>query len=151
MTFVEVVFGLLSLMAVGSALLVALSSNLVHCALWLVVTLGSLAGLYLLLVAEFVAWVQILIYVGAVVVLLLFALMLTRAPIGVVPDLDGTSRTLAAIVAIVTGAVLITTFAAGFQGAQINIRAADIGSAHKLGGRLFEQRVGCDWRRCRAL
>ena len=39
-------------------------------------------GCYLLLTAEFVAWVQVLIYVGAVVVLLLFALMLTRAPIG---------------------------------------------------------------------
>ncbi len=45
-------------------------------------------GCYLLLAAEFVAWVQVLIYVGAVVVLLLFALMLTRAPIGVSTDLD---------------------------------------------------------------
>ena len=77
-----------ALVAVGSALLVAVSSNLVHCALWLVVTLGALAGCYLLLAAEFVAWVQVLIYMGAVVVLLLFALMLTRAPTGVVPDLD---------------------------------------------------------------
>ena len=53
-----------------------------HAALWLVVTLGALAGSYLVLTAEFVAWVQVLIYVGAVVVLLLFGLMLTRAPIG---------------------------------------------------------------------
>src|SRR5262245_38984643 len=114
MTFVEVVFAILSLIAIGSALLVALSSNMVHCALWLVVTLGALAGLYLVLAAEFVAWVQVLIYVGAVVVLLLFALMLTRAPIGVVPDLDGASRAVAAVVATATAALLVATFAAGF-------------------------------------
>ena len=101
-TVVEVLFCLLGAMAVGSALLVALSANLVHCALWLVVTLGALAGLYLLLAAEFVAWVQVLIYVGAVVVLLLFALMLTRAPIGVLADLDGTGRVLAGVVATAT-------------------------------------------------
>ncbi len=58
------------------------TKQLVHAALWLVVALGAVAGCYLLLTAEFVAWVQVLIYVGAVVVLLLFGLMLTRAPIG---------------------------------------------------------------------
>ena len=71
-----------ALVAVGSALLVVTTRHLVHAALWLVVTLGALAGLLPVLAAEFVAWVQVLIYVGAVVVLLLFALMLTRAPIG---------------------------------------------------------------------
>src|SRR3954451_347463 len=109
MTAVEILFCLLGVMAVGSAVLVALSSQVVHCALWLVVTLGSLAGLYLLLAAEFVAWVQVLIYVGAIVVLLLFALMLTRAPTGVMPYLDAPSRAVAAGVAVATGAVLITT------------------------------------------
>ena len=48
--------------------------QLVHAALWLVVSLGALAGLLPVLTAEFVAWVQVLIYVGAVVVLLLFGL-----------------------------------------------------------------------------
>ena len=141
MTTVEVLFGLLGLMAVGSALLVALSANLVHCALWLVVTLGSLAGMYLLLAAEFVAWVQVLIYVGAVVVLLLFALMLTRAPIGSLPDLTGTNRLLAAGTAMVTGALLIVTFAAGFSGERIRIHYRDIGTAGRLGRRLFDSWV----------
>ena len=138
MTTVDVMFGLLGAVAVGSALLVALSSHLVHCALWLVVTLGSLAGMYLLLAAEFVAWVQVLIYVGAVVVLLLFALMLTRAPIGALTDLTGANRALAAIVAIATAGVLVTTFAAGFEGRRITIRSHDIGSAGRIGGRLFD-------------
>ena len=82
MTWVEAIFVLLSLVTLGSALLVVTTSHLVHAALWLVVTLGSVAGIFLVLAAEFVAWVQVLIYVGAVVVLLLFALMLTRAPTG---------------------------------------------------------------------
>jgi NADH-quinone oxidoreductase subunit I len=68
-------------------------------ALWLVVTLGALAGCYLLLTAELVAWVQVLIYVGAVVVLLLFGLMLTRAPIGYSAGVHQRQRWVAAGVA----------------------------------------------------
>jgi len=78
----------LGAVAVGSALLVVTTRHIVRAGLWLVVTLGATAGLYLVLTAELVAWVQILLYVGAVVVLLLFAVMLTRAPIGVSYDLD---------------------------------------------------------------
>lgn len=66
----------------AAALLVVLSRNVVHSALYLVVALLSVAGTFLLLGAEFLAWAQVLVYVGAVVVLILFGLMLTRAPIG---------------------------------------------------------------------
>jgi len=140
-TVVEVLFCLLGLMAVGSAALVALSSHVVHCALWLVVTLGAVAGMYLLLAAEFVAWVQVLIYVGAVVVLLLFTLMLTRAPIGALPDLDGPGRLVSAGVAAVTAAVLVTSFAVSFRGARLSIHAEDVGTASALGTRLFDSWV----------
>ncbi|MGZ5408147.1 MAG: NADH-quinone oxidoreductase subunit J, partial [Aeromicrobium sp.] len=78
MTVAGLLFLVLSALAVFSALLVVSTDQLVHAALWLVITLGAIAGCYLLLTAEFVAWVQVLIYVGSVVVLLLFALMLTR-------------------------------------------------------------------------
>ncbi len=137
MAAVEVIFLLLGALAVGSAVLVAVSGNLVHCALWLVVTLGALAGCYLLLAAEFVAWVQVLIYMGAVVVLLLFALMLTRAPTGAMPDLTGRHRGVAVVAALVTSGVLITTFAAGFGEARIDVRDDDIGDASALGATLF--------------
>ena len=106
MSAVEIVFILLSLVAVGSALLVVTTSHLVHAALWLVVTLASAAGIYLVLAAEFVAWVQILIYVGAVVVLLLFALMLTKAPIGR-EALDNQQRGISALVSLAVLAGLI--------------------------------------------
>jgi NADH-quinone oxidoreductase subunit J len=71
----------------------------IHAALYLVVTLTSVGAAYLLLAAEFLAWVQILIYVGAIVVLLLFSLMLTKAPIGR-DTLDNQQRGIAAVIGI---------------------------------------------------
>jgi NADH-quinone oxidoreductase subunit J len=88
MTTADVVMLAFGAVAVGSAVAVVTTRHLVRAGLWLVVTLGAVAGLYLALEAELVAWVQVLIYVGAVVVLLLFAVMLTRAPIGASDDLD---------------------------------------------------------------
>jgi NADH-quinone oxidoreductase subunit J len=71
----------------------------VHAALYLVVTLLSVGGVYLVLGAEFVAWVQILIYVGAIVILFLFGLMLTKAPIGR-DSLDNHQRWVGAVVGV---------------------------------------------------
>lgn len=70
----------------AAALLVVMSRNVVHSALYLVIALLSVAGTFLLLGAEFLAWAQVLVYVGAVVILILFGLMLTRAPIGPTPE-----------------------------------------------------------------
>ncbi len=137
MSVVEVLFLLLGAVAVGSALLVVTTSRLVHSALWLVVTLGALAGCYLLLAAEFVAWVQVLIYVGAVVVLLLFALMLTRAPTGPLPEENTGNRFVAAVVAAAVGAVLVTTVAAGFGGVRISLDDTLVGSAANTGEAIF--------------
>ena len=78
----EYAFVVLAVVGSVSAISVVLARNVVHAALYLVVTLLSVGGVYLLLGAEFVAWVQILIYVGAIVILFLFGLMLTKAPIG---------------------------------------------------------------------
>jgi NADH-quinone oxidoreductase subunit J len=64
------------------ALRVVSSSNVVHAALWLVVVLGGIAAQYVLAAAEFVAVSQILVYIGAVMVLFLFGIMLTRATVG---------------------------------------------------------------------
>jgi NADH-quinone oxidoreductase subunit J len=76
--FVAIFGGMASL----AALAVVLVRNVVHAALWLVVVLGSIGAIFIMLGAEFLGWTQILIYVGAIVVLLLFGLMLTQAPIG---------------------------------------------------------------------
>ncbi len=144
MTLVEVLFGLLGLTALGSAVLVVTTRQLVHAALWLVVTLGSVAGCYLLLSAEFVAWVQVLIYVGAVVVLLLFGLMLTRAPIGDSDDLDAppAQRVAAAVVAGATAGLLVTAVVDGFRGERIEVAdAGGQGSTAAAGDAIFRSWV----------
>ncbi len=136
-TTVQVLFALLGLVAVGSALLVVTSTNLVHAALWLVVSLGAVAGIYLLLAAEFVAWVQVLIYVGAVVVLLLFALMLTRAPTGPQPELAARRAAPAAVVAVLVAVLLGTTVVAGFRDVGIDLQHGQVGTAQVIGGTIF--------------
>jgi len=71
------IFYLLSFVIIISALLVVTLKNIFHSALFLILTLFCVAGIYILLHAEFLAAVQVLIYVGAVAVLMIFAIMLT--------------------------------------------------------------------------
>lgn len=137
----EIAFILFGLIAVGSALLVVSTRNLVHAALWLVVTLGSLAVEYLLLTAEFVAWVQVLVYVGAVVVLLLFGLMLTRAPIGVSEDANSGNWRLALGVAAAAAGALVTVVIDGFGGAYLRLPDAATGATQATGAALFRHWV----------
>jgi NADH-quinone oxidoreductase subunit J len=72
-------FGLLSAMTVGGGLGVIATRNVVHAALFLLLSLLAVAGLYVLLLTEFLALVQIFIYGGAIIIVLLFAIMLTRS------------------------------------------------------------------------
>jgi NADH-quinone oxidoreductase subunit J len=95
----EIVFVLVGGIGSLAAIRLVTSKNVVHAALFLVVALAAVAGTYLLVAAEFLAWVQVLIYVGAIVVLLLFSLMLTKAPIGR-ETLDNQQRGLAALVGV---------------------------------------------------
>lgn len=136
MTAVDVVLIALGAVTVGSAVLVVTTRQLVHAALWLVVSFGALAASYVVLTAEFVAWVQVLIYVGAVVVLLLFGIMLTRAPIGRSDDLNSGNRLVALGTAVATAALLITVLVQGFRSAYVPLSAGK-GSAHTLGTALF--------------
>jgi NADH-quinone oxidoreductase subunit J len=84
----NIAFGIVAVMMVVGALRVVTSNNVVHAALWLVVVLAGAAAQYVLLAAEFVAVTQVLVYVGAVMVLFLFGTMLTRSKIGRQTDLN---------------------------------------------------------------
>ena len=75
-------FGIIAFLMVFAALCVVTTNNVVHAALWLVLVLSGVAAQYILAAAEFVAVSQVLVYVGAVMVLFLFGIMLTRAQIG---------------------------------------------------------------------
>ena len=106
----NVIFGAIALAMGIAAIRVVTTKNIVHAALYLVVVLAGVAALYILLAAEFTAVVQVLVYIGAIVVLFLFGIMLTRAPIGVTSDLDNDQRGVALVVSLlllgVLGAVL---------------------------------------------
>ena len=77
MTGTSPVFYLLGFVIIASAIMVVSLKNIFHCALALIVCLFSIAGIYILLHAEFLAAAQVLIYVGAVSILMIFAIMLT--------------------------------------------------------------------------
>ena len=89
-----------------AAIKVVTAQNVVRAALYLVIVLAGAAGIYILLAAEFVAIVQVLVYIGAIVVLFLFGVMLTRARHGRENDLDNNQRGLAAVVALFLVGVL---------------------------------------------
>ncbi|MFW6691385.1 NADH-quinone oxidoreductase subunit J [Streptomyces sp. MAR4 CNX-425] len=139
-TGVEIVFLLTGLVTLGAAVITVTTRQLVHAALWLVVALGGLAVEYLLLTAEFVAWVQVLIYVGSVVVLLLFGLMLTRAPIGRSPDADSGNRWVALGVAGVAAVLLVTLVVDAFRTTWIGLDEPR-GTTDLLGASVFRHWV----------
>lgn len=117
--------------AAVAGILVVASRNVVHAALYLVGVLGSVAAVYIVLGAEFVGWVQILIYVGAIVVLLLFGIMLTKAPIGGA-TLDNAQRPLAFVVAAVVFAGLTWGIWDAFGNERIAlkpVRTAELGTS----------------------
>ncbi|MDQ3569583.1 MAG: NADH-quinone oxidoreductase subunit J [Actinomycetota bacterium] len=110
----NIVFGVLAAAMVMAAIRVVTTKNVVHAALYLVVVLAGVAALYILLAAEFIAVVQVIIYIGAILILFLFGTMLTRAPIGRAADLDNDQRWLSVAVALfllgVLGAVLLDAY-----------------------------------------
>src|ERR1700709_420643 len=77
MTLVQVLFYMMAFIAVASALFVAATKNMVRSIFMFFITLFALAGLYILALADFVAITQIVIYVGGILVLILFAFMLS--------------------------------------------------------------------------
>ncbi len=127
MTSLDILFLAVGLITAASAVLAVTTNQLVHAALWLVVALGTLAGCYLVLGAELVALVQLLIYVGAVVVLVLFALMLTRAPMGRSPEhsSSGVQRIAAAVIGAGTAALLASVLLPALGGQTLATRAGD--------------------------
>ena len=98
-----VIFALIAAVTVGSAMMVAFSRNIIYSAFSLLGTFAGVAGLYVFLGADFVAAVQLLIYVGGILVLILFAVMLTHR----ITDVQITNRAAGRIPALIVVAVLV--------------------------------------------
>ena len=136
----EVLFWIFAVVMSLAAIRVVTSRNVVHAALYLVVTLMSAAAVYVLLLAEFLAWVQVLVYVGAIVVLMLFGLMLTRAPIGG-GSYDNDQRWLAAICALAVFGVTTWILLDAFEGRDITLTARERPSTGSIGEVIFSKYV----------
>jgi NADH-quinone oxidoreductase subunit J len=119
----NIVFWILAAGMVLAAIGVVRSQNVVHAALYLVVVLGGGAAQYILLAAEFVAWVQVLIYIGAVIILFLFGIMLTRAPMGGETNLDNDQRWPAAVVSVFLLGVLATLLVDAFSDKEVVLKS----------------------------
>ncbi len=117
MTGHEIVFAIVAVITGAAAVLTVTSRNLVHAALFLATTLAGIAGVFFTMHADFLALVQLVVYVGAVAVLFLFGLMLTRAPIGR-EALDSQNRGLGLGVSAVLFIVLAGLIVDAFGGAQ---------------------------------
>jgi NADH-quinone oxidoreductase subunit J len=78
MSLLQIIFIIVAAATLGAAMMVVVARNLVHSALWLVAALFGVAVVFALLEAGFLAVVQVVIYIGAIAILMIFAIMLTR-------------------------------------------------------------------------
>ena len=108
MTGETIAFFCLSIVLVGSALAVVLTKNLFHAVLWLALALTGTAGVFLLLDAEFLAAVQLLLYAGGIVTIVVFAIVVTERLVG--ERISQTSRRIAggAAVSIVLVSLIVS-------------------------------------------
>jgi NADH-quinone oxidoreductase subunit J len=128
----EVFFYIFAATVIAGALGVVLIRSIVYASLFLIASLLGVAGIYVLLSVEFLALVQVLIYGGAVMVLILFALMLTRTQ-ELRQKLDGDQKPLAAVVALVLAGAMVAAVTQtdwpGDVGVLTTIPLNDIGDA----------------------
>ncbi|SDW41817.1 NADH-quinone oxidoreductase subunit J [Marininema mesophilum] len=137
----SIAFFVLSMMAIGGGIMMINSTRVVHMVLALAFSLLSIAGIYVLLHAEFLAVVQVLIYTGAISILMLFGIMLTKHK---VDEEDGWSGRLGhsllsflgvgALFAIVMGVIYRTPFAG-------KVAATKSFTVEALGKSVFKQYV----------
>lgn len=100
------VFYLFSFIAIVSSIFVVTLRNVMHSALFLVLSLISIAGLFILLNADFIASVQILLYAGGIMVLILFAILLTQRITGILQPQTNEQKTITFITALIVLIIL---------------------------------------------
>lgn len=119
----NIAFGIIAFAMVVATLFLLSTRNIVHAALYLMVVLAGTAALFLLLGAEFLGWTQVIVYIGAIVILFLFGVMLTKAQLGESEELDNKlpQRILGVISAMLVFGLLAAVFVSVFGGDEIVI------------------------------
>ncbi len=134
MSYEEVIFYVVAVPTVVGAIGVVTARNVVHSALFLILSLLAVAGIFILLAAEFLAIVQVLIYGGAVTILVLFAMMLTRVR-DMPAALDGPQRPFAALSAgVFMGVSILAVLSTEWPGESEKINVVSI---EQIGNALF--------------
>ena len=137
--FVAIAFYVIAALMIVGALGMVLARNMVRSALLLVLTLSGVAGMYVLLSADFLAVVQMLVYVGAIMVLMLFAIMLTPQQV----DLPSASPQAQRITAILTSLAVLVISLWAMLSHRWSVRADpfDAPTSERLGGLLMSTYV----------
>jgi NADH-quinone oxidoreductase subunit J len=129
----DALFWILAAVMIGSGLLVVTMRDIIRCGLAMIVCFGALAGIYVIIGAPLIAAAQVIVYIGAISVLILFAIMLTQEKVGSARLTFQTQAAPAAIAAIVIAVlVAVAAFGTNWGAASEPIRAATELIAHAL-------------------
>jgi NADH-quinone oxidoreductase subunit J len=141
MSIIQIIFLLLSAMAVGSALMMITSKNPVNSVLWLIVVFFAISGHYILLNAQFLAIVNIIVYAGAIMVLFLFVVMLMNLNAETEPVKNRRLQ----LIGISSGGALMLIIVSAISKIDVEqlvqINAGDSGLIKVLGMNLFKNYV----------
>ena len=116
----NVAFAIMAITLVTSALRMVTPRNVVHAALYLVIVLAGVAGSFILLGAEFLGVTQIMVYIGAIVVLFLFGIMLTKGSFGDDDGVTGERRLMAGLVGLLVFGVMAAALVESFADAELS-------------------------------
>ena len=123
----NITFFIVAVVILVAAWRVVTTPNLVHAALWLVLVLAGVGVVYLLAAAEFVATTQYLVYIGAIVVLFLFGIMLTRDRLSAIESAPQAQQGVAVGTAVLLAAVMVFALVDSFEDAGLEEGAAALG------------------------
>jgi NADH-quinone oxidoreductase subunit J len=141
MNITTLVFIILSVISVGSALMMISSRNPVHSVLWLIVVFFTISGHYILLNAQFLAVVNIIVYAGAIMVLFLFVVMLMNLN----AETEPVKNYRLTVAGILSGGSLLLVLLMAFMSANVShpvqLKAGDAGLIKVLGMTLFKNYV----------
>lgn len=140
---VEILFYILSTITLGSAALTLLSKNPIHSALWLVVSFFSIAGHYILLNSQFLGMVHIMVYSGAIMILMLFTIMLMNLNISHEVSKPFITKVIATIAFCLVGLLLLSITMRGAQTYELQYASTgeDFQSVQVLGNVLLNEYV----------
>ncbi len=139
MNLTQILFWVLSVITLGSALMVITSKNVIHSILFLIITFFSISGHYVLLNAQFLAIVNIIVYAGAIMVLFLFVVMLMNLN----ADSEPQRNKYLLYGGTIAGASLLLVLVAALKTSNdmVQLKNGNIGLIHNLGKALFTNYV----------